>query len=51
MIFWIIGIVLGMLFVILATASVIEAVEKRHAWNLWAADLISDSELLERIGK
>ena len=48
MIFWIIGIVLGILFVILGTASMTEAVEKRHAWNLWAADLISDSELLEK---
>lgn len=40
------------IFLVLAmNASIESAVYHRRAWNLWAAGLITDEELLRRIGE
>jgi len=48
---WLAGGAIVVVLAVMLAASWGEAVDKRRAWNLWAAGLIDDDELKRRIGE
>jgi cytochrome c biogenesis protein CcdA len=48
---YIAGAALVLLFAGLFALSMGDAVDRRRAWNLWAAGLIDDDELRRRLGE